>query len=678
MRRRVHKLMTSVAIAVATAFTAGVIATTSTVVFADPSPPFIPADADWLTTVNYYRQMSALAPVGVDVGFSDGAYNHSCYMLQNGISHDEIPGLPGYTPSGDLAGNNGNVAVSSAYNTTARSHIELWMTGPFHAIGVLRPNLKTVGFGKCDNTATSPWRSGATLDVLRGLGPSVAQASPILFPGDGTTTNLDRFVVESPNPLTFCGWTGAAGLPILALMPEGLGGQPTATISGPTGPLEVCVLSQYNTTSTAQAILGGNNSVVVIPRNPLTAGTYQVSVSTSARTVPWSFTVDAAAAIGVQPVPTTVPLGVGGGLQPIVPDRLVDTRLNLGATRLFASVSKRIQIAGRGGVPNGSQAVSANFTVTESNGGSYLSVWNCSADRPTVSTLNFDSAETVPNGASVPLDATGGLCVFSPVSTDLIIDVNGYYTASATGRFAPVVPTRLMDTRIGIGAPTRLTAGSTTALTVAGTAGVPVGASAVMLNVTSIYPSAPGFVTVYPCNAARPTASSLNPSPWRIRPNNVVAPVAPDGTVCVFTFTDVDLVVDVTGYVNGSAAQTYVPAAPFRLIDTRDRFRPELHAGTGGSEVAQGQTLVIQVAGIRGIASSAKAVSANFTAVGAVSPGFLTVWQCGALPTTSTVNFEISDAIANGAHLALSAAGQLCVYVSTSTHVIIDVNGWWS
>ena len=250
MRRRVHKLMTSVAIAVATAFTAGVIATTSTVVFADPSPPFIPADADWLTTVNYYRQMSALAPVGVDVGFSDGAYKHSCYMLQNGISHDEIPGLPGYTPSGDLAGNNGNVAVSSAYNTTARSHIELWMTGPFHAIGVLRPNLKTVGFGKCDNTATSPWRSGATLDVLRGLGPSVAQASPILFPGDGTTTNLDRFVVESPNPLTFCGWTGAAGLPILALMPEGLGGQPTATISGPTGPLEVCVCC-LNTTRQA-------------------------------------------------------------------------------------------------------------------------------------------------------------------------------------------------------------------------------------------------------------------------------------------------------------------------------------------------------------------------------------------------------------------------------------------
>ena len=72
---------------------------------------------------------------------SAGAAAHSCYMLYNGISHDETPGLPGYTPEGDAAGNNGNVAVSSQINTSARSHVELWMSGPFHAIGILRPNL---------------------------------------------------------------------------------------------------------------------------------------------------------------------------------------------------------------------------------------------------------------------------------------------------------------------------------------------------------------------------------------------------------------------------------------------------------------------------------------------------------------------------------------------------------
>jgi len=135
---------------------------------AQAQPPFIGPNPDWLTTVNYYRTMGGLAPVIEDSSFSAGAYLHSCYMLQNGISHDELPGKPGYTAEGDLAGNSGNVAVTSVFNETARRHVELWMTGPFHAVGVLRPNLQRVGFGKCDNSATSPWKSGATLDVLRG------------------------------------------------------------------------------------------------------------------------------------------------------------------------------------------------------------------------------------------------------------------------------------------------------------------------------------------------------------------------------------------------------------------------------------------------------------------------------------------------------------------------------
>ena len=141
----------------------------STSTAANPVPPFITPDAHWLTTVNYYRAMSGLAPVVENTSWSQGAYNHSCYMLYNGISHDEISGRQGYTTSGDNAGNNGNVAVSSAYGTSARSHIELWMTGPFHAIGVLRHNLQTVGFGKCDLSNTPQWHSGATLNVLNGL-----------------------------------------------------------------------------------------------------------------------------------------------------------------------------------------------------------------------------------------------------------------------------------------------------------------------------------------------------------------------------------------------------------------------------------------------------------------------------------------------------------------------------
>ena len=642
------------------------------------NPPFIAPTSDWLTVVNYFRAMAGQSTVVEDPALSAGALNHSCYMLQNGISHDEIPGKPGYTANGDVAGNSGNVAVSSAYNESARSHIELWMTGPFHAIGVLRPGLRSVGFGKCDNQNTSPWRSGATLDVISGLAGAPAQTQPILFPGNGTTTSLNRFITESPNPVAMCGWTGTAGLPIIALMPEGFRENPAASLSGPDGPIETCVLSAANTTSTAQQILAGDNAVIVMPRTPLANGTHTVSVSTSARSVTWSFTVDPTASTGVQPVSVTTPLTGGTTLQPLAPVRVVDTRSNLGGTPMVGSLGKRIQITGVGGVPAAARAVSANFTVTGASAGGYLTVWNCSPDRPVVSTLNYAADEAVPNGASVPLDANGGLCVFSSASADLVVDVNGYYASSGNGRFAAVTPVRLMDTRSGLGGGGRLAAGSVAPLQVAGLSGVPASAKLVSLNVTSVDPATLGYVTVYPCDVAMPTASSLNPVPGRVKPNVVLAPVAADGTVCLFTSTDVDLVVDVTGYIADTARMTFTPTSPFRLTDTRDLNRPEMNAGTGGAVVPGGKVLTIQVAGTRGVSGSAQAISANFTVTGNSVPGFLTAWPCGPQPTTSTVNFAAGEPIANGAQMPLSETGQICVMVSTDAHVIIDINGWWS
>jgi len=645
---------------------------------ADASPVFIPKDADWLTTVNYYREMAGLTPVTEDPSMSDGAYKHSCYMLQNDISHDEVVGKAGYTVEGQAAGTHGNVAVSSVFNERARSHIELWMTGPFHAVGVLRPNLKQVGFGKCDMSTTPRWHSGATLDVLHGLGTATALTAPILFPGNGTTTNLSRFVVESPDPLPFCGWSGAAGLPILALLPEAPSGAVSAAITGPSGPLETCALSAQNTTGVAQAILSGNNVVVAIPRAPLTAGTYSVTITTAARTVNWSFTVDPTAANPPPPSsPGATPSAASVGFQAITPVRLVDTREGLGATTLVAQVSKRIQITGTGAVPSGAAALSANFTVTNPGGGGYLTVWNCAADRPVVASLNFGPGETVPNGVTVPLDASGGLCVYSPVGADLIIDANGYYAVSGQGRFTSIDPIRLMDTRSGLGGSGRLLGGQTAVLQVGGSGGIPMNAKAVTLNVASVDPAQVGFVTVYPCDQPRPLAASLNPQPGKIRPNLVLSPLAADGTVCFYSLHDVDLVVDAAGYLSTTATTGFTATIPFRFTDTRDKTRVEVNAGTIGNALGAGQMLQIQVAGQRGVPAGTKAISINIAVTNAEAGGFITAWPCGPRPNTASVNYEAGTAISNGATVPLSAAGQLCIYTYSTAHVIIDVNGWW-
>ncbi|MGZ4740621.1 MAG: CAP domain-containing protein, partial [Ilumatobacteraceae bacterium] len=444
----------------------GVVAATffaSTAYAASPSPSFIPPTADWLTTVNYYRAMAGVGPVVEDPTMSDGAAKHSCYMLYNGISHDEVPGLTGYTTEGDAAGNNGNVAVSSVINTSDRSHVELWMTGPFHAIGVLRPNLVSTGFGRCDLANTPTWHSGATLDVIRGLGSAPRPSSPVLFPGNGTSTNLDRFVVETPNPLDYCGWTGPAGLPIIAMMPEAANG-PSASLSGPNGPIDVCVLSAANTTGVAQQILQGDNAVIIVPRTVLPQGSYNVHAATTARTVNWSFTVDPAAAVGIAPVPVAQPTAPATGFAPLAPARIVDTRIPLGATRLAAGGITRIQVTGQGGVPADAKAVLTNATVTAPIAAGFLTLWNCSSARPEVSTLDFSTSQTVANTATIPLDGTGSFCAYSSTSADLVVDVGGYYSSSAGGRYTPLSPTRLMDSREGLGTPARLTGGRTVEL----------------------------------------------------------------------------------------------------------------------------------------------------------------------------------------------------------------------
>ncbi len=616
-----------------------------------PTPAFIPPDAPWLTTVNYFREMSGLSPVSEDPFLSDGSYKHSCYMLQNDITHDEIPGRPGYTPEGAAAGRAGNVAVSSVFGTSARSHIELWMTGPFHAIGLLRPNLQKVGFGKCDSESTAKWRSGATLDVLRGLGPATPKTAPILWPGNGTTTNLHRFIVETPDPRDFCGWQGqTVGLPVIALMPEDITGNVTASVSGPNGVLPTCALSELNTTGTAQQILDGDDAIVAMPRTPLTPGTYTVTVTSQARSVTWSFTVDPNAAFGdTTPAPKAAPSGPSVGYQPLTPARVVDTREGIGATRLEAGVTKAIQIAGRGGVPAGASAVSG-----------------------------FTGGEVTPNAATIPLDANGQLCVFSTTATELVIDVNGFYASAGAARFTPINPVRIMDSREGLGAVGPIAGGRTVELQLTGANGVPAGASAVTLNVTSTNAAEDGFVTVYACDGDRPVVSNLNPSRGKVRPNLVVTPVSASGTVCLFTLNETHLVVDVTGFLSDASLRKFTPTLPFRYLDTRDRSRPEVNAGTSGNRLAAGQTLVVPIAGLRGVPSNAKAVSLNLTVTDAVASGYITAWPCGERPVVSTANYEANRAVSNGAQLPLSADGSLCIFSPVTTHVVLDINGWWS
>ena len=78
---------------------------------------------------------------------------------------------------------------------------------------------------------------------------------------------------------------------------------------------------------------------------------------------------------------------------------------------------------------------------------------------------------------------------------------------------------------------------------------MPPAATAVALNVTGIEPGVGGFVTVWPCGAPRPTASTLNLEPGQVAANLAMVKLGDGGRICIFTQRALDLVVDVGGYV---------------------------------------------------------------------------------------------------------------------------------
>ncbi|MGW7431425.1 FlgD immunoglobulin-like domain containing protein, partial [Streptomyces sp. NPDC054861] len=119
--------------------------------------------------------------------------------------------------------------------------------------------------------------------------------------------------------------------------------------------------------------------------------------------------------------------------------------------------------------------------------------------------------------------------------------------ASAYGTYKPVTPTRLMDTRSGLGVPkAKVGPAGTVTLRVAGVGGVPAtGVTAVVLNVTATGPTSAGFVSVYPSGTQRTSASNLNFTAGQTVPNLVVVPVV-DGKVSFYNHAgSVDLLADV-------------------------------------------------------------------------------------------------------------------------------------
>ncbi|HZC31727.1 MAG TPA: hypothetical protein VE640_00420, partial [Candidatus Bathyarchaeia archaeon] len=122
---------------------------------------------------------------------------------------------------------------------------------------------------------------------------------------------------------------------------------------------------------------------------------------------------------------------------------------------------------------------------------------------------------------------------------------------------------------------------------------------------------------------------------------------------------------------------TYHALTPARLLDTR------IGNGLSGPFVSH-VARTFQVTGRGGVPGNATAVTGNLTVVGQTASGYLFLGPVATNnPTSSTLNFPLGDARANGVTVALGASGTLsATYVAGSlsphTQVLFDVTGYFT
>jgi hypothetical protein len=240
------------------------------------------------------------------------------------------------------------------------------------------------------------------------------------------------------------------------------------------------------------------------------------------------------------------------------------------------------------------------------------------------------------------------------------------------GSYLALAPTRLLDTRSGLGAAQGPLAGkSQLTLVVAGQAGVPTtGVSAVALNVTAIAPITAGYLTVYQSGVARPSASNLDFHAGANMANLTITQLGTDGAVDLYNggTGSTQLVADIEGYYlagTPSSSGAYVSLPTKRVLDTR-----------GSGAIAAHGIATVHL----DLPAQASAVALNVTAISPAADGYLTAFGTGSnRPGSSNLDFHPGFNTANLTVIPVAADDTVQLYNGSSgtVQLVADLSGYY-
>ena len=363
-----------------------------------------------------------------------------------------------------------------------------------------------------------------------------------------------------------------------------------------------------------------------------------------------------------EPAPTTY--ASAGAYVPRAPIRMLDTRSGLGTTAVRRTEPGEVFIVDLSSLTAPSvTSVTFNLTVTDGAAAGFVTAHACGAP-PDTSNLNFAANAVASSLVTVRVNDARHVCLYTNVSTNLIVDLQGQWTSSASGGLTAITPRRVLDTRPD----RRLTQGATIEVQVRGLAGVPNGATAAVLGITADGASGDGFLTAWSCDGARPTVSNVNYGRSSPSGNSSIVPLSARGTVCIYSHMGADVIVDVFGYSSaiGGRLTTRVPV---RLVDTRST----------GERLAPGSTFAVSAVGAGAAPAGSTAVALTVTAVDAGGAGWVSVFPCADPPArgseTSVINLVAGQTRAAHVIVKVAGGGRVCVRSLESTDVIVDLVG---
>lgn len=242
-----------------------------------------------------------------------------------------------------------------------------------------------------------------------------------------------------------------------------------------------------------------------------------------------------------------------GGLQAITATRIVDSRSGIGTATapLPAGGYRDIQVGGVAGVPTNAESVFVNVISLGATRDGYLKLFPPSLDGSAAApAARYAAGSTSATGLIAQLDSAGRVRVQNYVSgstTDVVIDIQGYFSDSAGAATFSPVSTRIYDSRPG-----RIPAGGVVDVLVAGTGIVPAeGVDAVLVNATVLTPSSTGFLRMWPSGAAEPGTSVANFNAGQSTSNVALVVNGSDGRVVLRNHSsdEIDVVLDVQGWL---------------------------------------------------------------------------------------------------------------------------------